>query len=64
MLWVPKLKNNFLLLSILEDKGFSITINKGKVLIWPKGDIPYTTMSIQVGDGNPYELKQNPIGGS
>jgi hypothetical protein len=38
-----------------------VMFKKGKVLICPKGDIPDTTMSIGVREGNLYRLQGNPI---
>ena len=63
VLWVPKLKKNLLLLSVLEDIGFPITIKKGKVLRHPKGAIPNTIVSSWVREGNLYSLKGKPIDG-
>ena len=35
-LYGPSLKNNVISVTVLEDKGYSITFSKGKVLIWSK----------------------------
>ena len=50
MLWVQKLKKNLFSLSILEDKGFSITIKKGNVLINLEEASLDTIVGIRVGE--------------
>jgi hypothetical protein len=57
VLYVPRLKNNFLSVSIMEDSGFSIMFKKGQVIIRPEGASPNTTMSIGVREGDLYRLK-------
>jgi hypothetical protein len=46
--YVLELKKNFLSVSFLEDMGFYVTFQRGKVLICSYGDIPNITMSIGV----------------
>jgi hypothetical protein len=50
------MKKNFLSVSFLKDKSFFIIFKGGKVLIYPKGVIPDTTMSIGVNEGMLYRL--------
>jgi hypothetical protein len=57
VLYVPELKKNLLSISVMEDKGFSIMIKKGQVLIRPEGASPDTTMSIGVREGRLYRLQ-------
>jgi len=45
---VHKLKNNFLSISVLEEKGFHFISKKGKLLIHPFGSIPHIVMRIVV----------------
>jgi hypothetical protein len=40
VLYVPILKKNFLSVLAMEDMGFSITFQRGKVLIRPERDRP------------------------
>ena len=37
VMYVPRLKNIFLLIFSLEDKGMRVTFTRGKVLTWPIG---------------------------
>jgi hypothetical protein len=64
VLYVPELKKNFLSVSVLEDMGFSITFQRGKVLICLEGDIPDTTINIGVREGRLYRLQGKPVRGS
>jgi hypothetical protein len=56
VLYVPGLKNNFLSVSAMEDRGFFITFQRGKVLIHPEKSSPDTTMVIGVREGTLYRL--------
>ena len=38
ILYVPGLKKNVILVTVLEDKGFYVSFSEGKVLIWYKGN--------------------------
>jgi membrane carboxypeptidase/penicillin-binding protein len=51
VLYVLELKKNLLSVSVLEDMGFAITFQRGKVLICSEGSSPDTTMSIGVQRG-------------
>ena len=57
VLFVPGLKNNFLLVSVMEDKGFAIIFRRWKVLIYLEGATPNTTRKIGVREGNLYRLQ-------
>jgi hypothetical protein len=61
VLYVPELKNNLLSVSVLEDMGFAVTFQRGKVLICSEGAIPDTTMSIGVREGRLYRLQGQPV---
>ena len=50
-----------LLVSVMEDKGFSVIFRRGKVLIYREGASPNTTMKIMVREGNLYKLQRNLI---
>jgi hypothetical protein len=56
VIYVPKLKKNFVLVSILDDMGFFVMFKKGKVLISSYGSSLDTTMSIGVREDNLYKL--------
>jgi hypothetical protein len=56
VLYVPELKKNFLLVLVLEDKGFVVMFKKGKVLICTDGAILNTIVSISVREGKLYRL--------
>jgi hypothetical protein len=58
---VPGLKNNFLLVLVMEKNYFSMIFQRGKVLILSEGASPDTTLSIGVRDGNLYRLQGKPI---
>jgi hypothetical protein len=64
VLYVPELKKNLLSVSVLEDMGFAVTFQRGKVLICSEGAIPDTTMSIGVREGRLYRLQGQPVRGS
>jgi hypothetical protein len=56
VLYVPGLKNNLLSILAMEDRGFSITFQKGKVLICLDKAIPDNTMVVGVREGTLYKL--------
>jgi hypothetical protein len=64
VIYVLELKKNFLSISIIEDRGFSIMINKGQVFIHPEGSIPDILVRIGVREGRLYKLERNPVHGS
>lgn len=53
------LKKNLLSISIMEDKGYVVTFQKGKVFICPQGASPNTAVRIGVREGNLYKLQGN-----
>jgi hypothetical protein len=61
VLYVPGLKKNFLSVSAMEDKGFFITFQRGKVLIHPEKDSPDKTVVIGVREGTLYRLQGKPV---
>jgi hypothetical protein len=61
VLYVLGLKNNFLSDSIMEDRGFSIMLNKWQVPICLKGSIPDTTVNIGVRESNLHMLQGNHV---
>ena len=56
VLYVPALKKNMLSISVMEDKGYEVNFQKGRVFIYPKGANLDTAMRIGVRDGNLYRL--------
>jgi hypothetical protein len=56
VLYVPVLKNNFLSISVMEDRGFVVTFQRGKVLIHPDKSSQETTVVVGVRDGTLYRL--------
>jgi hypothetical protein len=56
VLYVLELKNNLLSVSVLEDMGFAITFQRGKVLICSEGVVANTKLSIGVRKGRLYRL--------
>jgi hypothetical protein len=57
VLYVPGLRKNFLSVSVMEDRGFSVIFQRGKVLICLEGASPDTTVVIGVREGNLYRLQ-------
>ena len=57
ILYVPGLKNNFLLVSVMKDMNFIVMFKKGKVLIHPKGASLDIVVSIGVREENLYRLE-------
>jgi hypothetical protein len=57
VLYILGLKNNLLSVSAMEDMGFVVTFQRGKVLIRPEKDISDKTMVIGVREGNLYKLQ-------
>jgi hypothetical protein len=64
VLYVLELKNNLLSVSILEDMGFVVTFQKGKVLISLKRASSQTAISIGVREGELYRLLGQHVRGS
>jgi len=56
VLYVPKLKNNLLSVSTMEDMVFIVMFRKRQVLIHPKGSSLDTIGRIGVREGNLYKL--------
>jgi hypothetical protein len=54
---VPGLGKNFLLVSVMEDKGFVVEFKNQQVLVRLKDSIPNTTQVIGVREGNLYGLQ-------
>ena len=61
ILYVPGLKKNVISVIVLEDKGFSVTFSKGKVLIWDKGRSISSTIMIGVHEGDLYKVSGHVI---
>ena len=57
VLYVPSLKKNLLSISVMEDKGYEVNFQRGKVFIRPMGASPDTALRIGVWDGNLYRLQ-------
>jgi hypothetical protein len=57
VLYVPRLKKNLLLVSVMEERDFVVVFKKEKVLIHPEGASPDIAVSIGVREGNLYRLK-------
>ena len=60
-MYVPRLKGNFLSVEVLEVKGFTVTLTKGKAIMWPSGGGMSSAIEIGVKEGNVYRLTGNPI---
>jgi hypothetical protein len=56
MLYILGLKKNLLSVSVMEDKGFVITFQRGKVLIRQEKVIPYIAVIVGVREGTLYRL--------
>ena len=56
ILYVLGLKKNVISVTVLEDKGYSVTFSKGKVLIWSKGRSINSTIVIGVREGELYKV--------
>jgi hypothetical protein len=61
VLYIPRLKDNFLLVSAMEDRGFVVIFQSRKVLIHKKKSILDIEMVIRVSDGTLYRLKSKPV---
>jgi hypothetical protein len=61
VLFVPSLRKNLLLVSVMEDKGFAVEFKNQQVLIKPKEYSPDTTQVIGVREGKLYRLQGEPI---
>jgi hypothetical protein len=57
VLYVPGLKNNWLSVSAMDNKGFYFNFQRGKVLIHPEKDIPNTRMVIGVRNDTSYRFQ-------
>ena len=57
VLYVPRLKNNILSISALENKGFRVSFIDGKFLMWTKGKTINDVVEIGVEEGGLYKLK-------
>ena len=56
MFRIPGLKKNVISVTVLEDKGYSVTFSKGKVLIWSKGRSINSAIVIGVREGDLYKV--------
>ena len=61
ILYVPDLKKNVLSMTILEDKGFSVTFSEGKDLVWPKGGSISSAIVIGVHEGDLYKVSRHVV---
>jgi hypothetical protein len=61
VLYVPGLKNKFISILVMEEKGFSITFQIWKVLIHTDKVIPEKAVIIGVGEGTLYRLQGNHV---
>jgi hypothetical protein len=57
MIYIPGLKNNFLSVSAMEDKGFFVTFQRGKVLIHLEKAILDTSVVVGVNKETLYRLE-------
>jgi hypothetical protein len=57
VLCVPRLKNNFFLVSVMEDKSFFVIFHRGKVLIRLEKSILDTTVVVRAKEGTLYMFK-------
>ena len=61
ILYVPSLKNNVISMTVLEDKGFSVTFSEGKALVWPKGGSMSSAIVTGVREGDLYKVSGNVV---
>jgi len=54
---VPGLKKNLMSISVMEDKGYTITFQRGQVFICPEGASPDIAGRIGVREGNLCKLQ-------
>ena len=59
-MYVPGMKRNLFLVSMIEDRGFGVYLLDGKVHIFPKAEGPSTSYAIGVGCGKVYKLLFQP----
>jgi hypothetical protein len=64
VLYVPELKMNFLSVSTMEDSGYAISFEDGRVLIWLKGSDIDSARVFGVREGKVYRLQGELVGGS
>jgi hypothetical protein len=64
VLYVLKLKVNLLLVSEMEDSGYSISFGDGQVLIQSKGSDIDSARVLGVREGKVYRLQAKLVGGS
>jgi hypothetical protein len=57
MLYVLGLKKNLLSISVMEERGFVVIFQKGKVLIRPEGASLDTAVKTKVREGNLYKMQ-------
>ena len=57
VLYVPRLKKNFLCISTLDKKGYRVAFIDGQVLMWPKGKSIEYAGFIDEEEGGLYKLK-------
>jgi hypothetical protein len=55
---------NFLLVSSLEDKGYAVLFQNGKVFMCSEGVSPYKTINISVREGRLYRVHGKLVGES
>jgi hypothetical protein len=61
ILYVPGLKNNLILVSSIQDRGFEVSFRGIKVLIHPKGSSVTFGRVIGTCEGNLYRLLFQPL---
>jgi hypothetical protein len=57
VLYVPGLKNNLLSILALDEKGVTVALIDGDVLMWPRGNYFDDVVVIGVQEGGLYKLK-------
>ena len=60
VLFVPRLNNNLLSISALDEKGMRVSFVDGQVLMWPKGKTIDDAIVIGEKEGGLYKLKVQP----
>jgi hypothetical protein len=57
VLYVPRLKENLLSISSLDEKGYRVAVFDGKFIMWPRWNTFYDVVVIGVQEGGLYKLK-------
>jgi hypothetical protein len=56
IIYVPGLKKNLILVSVLKSKGYTVAFSNGKTLMWPSNESMSSTMTTGVHEGGLYKV--------